>query len=380
MTYSMDSATRSGKRRRLFKRDPDFRSERSRAGRMVPTERDLDMIAAIARHRFLNTDQVCRLFACDCPREFRENQKVRPARVSEHKPGCACSCGAGHLAKHDAGCRNLLKDDQHVASRLRELFNAGYLERPVNQLWLRIKNGEQTTGSVSLVYCPTAAGIALIGEARREAIGRGKLSWIGKPNEGGRIFMEHATEVANISIGVDLGVRAKGELVRMSETELRAGMTPERQASERPWSLAVQHEGKTLPVECDLAFGIDDPTARKRYRYLIECDLGHMPIERKDLTRTSIMRKLIAYEKAMRLEMYKTEFGWPNLRVVILTTSQERAKSCLKAARAHFGSSRTARMFLFGTLKASRDLLGYKFADIDGNRPTLLETSPAKPS
>ncbi len=378
-----ESQVTTTKRRRRFRRDPDFRPDNSRAGRIDVKRRDLDMIAAIAKHRFLNTEQVCRLFACDCPRVERIGQRGgRPASifVKQHRHNCSCTCGLTST-KHDhaQGCPALFKDDQHVGSRLRELYQAGYLERPINQLQLRVKEGISALGSVPMVYSVTTTGLEVIGEDRRNAIRAGKLSWVNKVNEGTRVFMEHTLATADLSIGVDVALRSRPHLERLTEDLMQSTMSEERRNSVRPYSLRPRYKGEDLPTVCDLAFAIGDKNLRKRWNFLVEIDLGHMPIERADLNRTSIMRKLIGYAKAFDTNLHQTEFGWRGFRVLILTTSEERVRSCVKAAKARFGTASAARIFLFGTLNSHRNLLDITFLDADGHAVRLIEDQATLP-
>ncbi len=334
------------------------------------------MIAAIARHRFMNTEQVCRLFACNCPRVEKDGMRAGvPVKIQtkQHRDNCACSCSAGQSKReHAAGCPALFKDDQHVGHRLLELYQAGYLERPVSQLQLRVKNGVIGKGSVPMVYRVTTAGLGVIGEERRHAIGHGKMSWVGENIQNSRLFMEHTLAIADVSVGVDVAVRERTHVARLEEAKLYAGLSKDRQEAVRPWSLKVKYQGKELSTVCDLVFVLGDASVRKRYNYMTEVDLGHMPVERATLTRTSIMRKLIGYAKAHAEGLHRTEFGWDNFRVLILTTSSGRVRSCVAAARKQFGSASVGRIFLFGTLEASHDMFNHEFVDIDSKQVRLM--------
>ena len=364
-------------RRRRFARQPEFKTPGSYAGRLKLRQRDVEIVAAVAQHRFLNTEQVIKLFACACP--VVETTGVRngqPAVITtkQHRPNCACTCGAGH-GDHAATCPNLFKTDKHVASRLLELFQAGFLERPVVQMQLRVKNGVITPGSVPMVYAVTKEGLNLIGEERRKALGGGKMSWVSKINEGGRVFMEHTLAVADVSVGLDVALRFNTTLERLSDRQLKAGMKADRQASVRPYGLRVKYKSGKLSAVCDLAFAIGDKMARKRWNFLAEVDLGHMPVKRRGLSQTSIARKLVAYAKAFEDGLHKEAFDWRGFRVLVLTTSPERVASCVKAVAELFGSSSVARIFLFGTLDAAQDMLNYTFVDGRGRPSKLIEAT-----
>lgn len=375
MTLS-DQSEFKGKRRRRFQRDPSFRSPSGRAGHFELQARDLDIITAIARHRFLNTEQICLLFGCDCPRV--ESEKIRggvatKVRLKAHRPGCSCICKLqGRKGTHETSCLALLKSDKHIASRLLELFQAGYLERPFAQLQLRVRNGAVTAGSVPMAYAASNAGLALIGEDRRNSLS-GKLSWATKTTETTRLFLEHTLKVADVHVGVDVSVRRNPRFERLPESVLMSGMNAERKASARPFALRSIYKGQMLTTICDAAFAVGDKTARRRWNVLVEVDLGHMPVERTDLSQTSILRKLLGYAKAYDEGLHKTELGWKGLRIVILTTSEARVRSCVKAAQDRFGSAAVGRIFLFGTLDVARDILNASFVDISGKTVRLFD-------
>ena len=362
-------------RRHRFHRNPEFRSENSRAGRMALTSRDIDLIAFIASVRYASTDNLCRKFCCSCPREFKPRQKSRPAAVIAHRAGCSCTCGS-QTTVHAKDCQKLYLDDKHVASRARELFfqSGGYLERPVVQLALRLQGKTIMPGTGPLVYGVTREGLALVDRARRLALGI-ESAWVTR-HDGSR-HLAHCLSVTSVGVGVDVGLRGTN-LRRLSEAELRATLRHPKRA--RPWQLNVRYKNRgrgvdeQLSVIPDLVFAIEQGS--KRYHYMVECDLGHMPVVRdkgRDLKRSSILRKLIGYAKAYEENLHRTEFLWLGMRVLILTTSKERVLSCAEAARDCFGSNKVGKIFLFGALdEASRDLFNYDFATVDGKSVKLV--------
>jgi hypothetical protein len=377
VTTHITSPAMPAPRRRRFRRSGPNGGDRSGTLHFELRTRDINMVAAIARHRFMNTEQVCRVFACDCPRVARIGRRGGQSvtiEVKQHRANCACDCGvAGRKREHADRCPALFKDEQHVGSRLRELYQAGYLERPITQLQLRIKDGAIAPGSVPMVYSVTAAGLALLSDTQRAALGPGRLSWVSKPNEGTRVFLDHTLAIADVSTAVDAALRTHPEYARLTETELCAGMSTARQASSHRWSLPATYKTTQLSAVCDLPLGIRTSNGRKQWNFLIEVDRGHMPIERHDLTSSSIVRKLLAYAKAHHDGAHETHFGWRGFHVIILTTSQERVRSCVAAARRRFGAAAAGRLFLFGTMAAVDTIFDYEFLTIDGRGCRLLD-------
>jgi hypothetical protein len=370
------------KRRPLYRRQPEFRSEHSRAGRFDLTNRDLDIITSIARHRFMNTAQIVRLWSCDCPLVAKTGvRRGAPTtiEVKAHRRGCDCTCRRSD-GTHDITCRRLFKDSIHLATRLRELFQHGYLNRPLAQLYLRSdpKGGVIREGSVPMVYCVTAQGIEAIGPQRRAELGHEKLSWVGK-NDGDRFYLQHTLAIGDLSIGVDCAVRQSDTRVRLSDSELCAGMSDKRRQSGKKWLLEVAHKGVAISTLCDLAFGIGDKAIGRRWNFLCEIDMGTMTVSTGDLSKSSILRKMVGYARASFDGHYAKAFGWQGVRVVFLTTSETRVQSMIDAAKQKFGKSKEGHLFLFGTHASSHDLFGYTFRDIDGKPVPLIKDPVAAP-
>ncbi len=366
-------------RRRRFKRSDNFKSEAawSRAGRMRMTERDLDMLEAVARHRFLDTRQIAALFTCDCPKEpqlVRRSGVMVSVAAKRHQPHCI------------ADGETLVRSEKHVAARLLELYHDGYLDRPVTQLQLRIKDGIIEKGSVPMVYNITRDGLAVIGSARRDRLGAARMSWAAKNVETGRTFIEHTLAIADVDIAATLAARRLKTIERLTDSDLRGEKNKADSSVSRAFTLRPRlQNADDLAVECDLAFGLGNPTTRKAFRYLVEVDTGSMPVRRPrrptdrkapaapvDLKRTSVMRKVVGYAKAYEQELHKSVLGWQAFRVLIVTTSAARVETCRQEIAAELGSSRARKLFLMTTLDdVRRGLLEASVLDVDGGRVPL---------
>ena len=105
-----------------------------------------------------------------------------------------------------------------------------------------------------------------------------------------------------------------------------------------------------------------------------------MPLERKDLSQTSLLRKVIGYARSYK-ERQDEKLGWRGFRCVILTTSEERCKNAIAVAKRGLKQNHlwsTAKIFRFGTLEASDDPLGYTYLDIEGEPKSLLSLDAVK--
>jgi hypothetical protein len=133
-----------------------------------------------------------------------------------------------------------------------------------------------------------------------------------------------------------------------------------------------------LAVDCDAAFALDDTTARRKGHYLVEVDMNTMPIERRkrdgslSFKGTSIMRKVVAYERAHELGLHKTLFGWPGFRVLIITTSAIHAANMAKAI-ATLNHGKGSRLFLLADASAADgNIFEHKFINCWQEPVTLL--------
>jgi hypothetical protein len=324
------TAITTARRRRQFRRDPNWQLENSRAGRLEVTEGDKDIIEAIGHHRFLNKAQVCRLFA--------------------HR------------------------DKTHIGRRLTELFHQGYLDRPPIQLAMRTKNADGVWVRMPMIYSITKRGVEKLGQERAAVLGRGKMSFVNKVNEGGRIFTEHILGIADVNIAVDCALRAYPHLERLSEGLLQSRLSEERRGSLHPWGLKVRGKNGELGVVPDLVFVVGKKDKSKKWSFAVEVDRGHMPVERRSLSQTSIMRKVIAYARAHTQGLFAKEFGWGGYRILFLVPSEDRVVNCVEAVNHHFKSGSVARIFVFGTLNAlGGNMFQCEFTDGRGEKVKLIE-------
>jgi Replication-relaxation len=324
------------RRRPRFRAVEGRRSETSRAGQFALTPKDIDIIAAVARHRFLSSDQIARLF------------------------------GEGR-----------------TRTRLTELFHAQYLERPIRQRDLKIKNGELTPGSIAAVYALTQEGARLLADERGAPETWRRRNWQRDNTDATRIYIAHTLATANLRIALDLANKARPDVTLQHDQEMARTIPRDfQQHPGRAFSMIphIIQDGVRidLAVDCDAAFAIDDTMERRKGHYLVEIDMGTMPIQRlkRDGTLsfkgTSIMRKVVAYERAHETGLHKTLFGWPGFRVLIVTTTPTHAKN-MAAAIAKLNGGKGSRLFLIGDATATDgNIFEHSFIDCWEKPITLL--------
>lgn len=326
-----------GHRRPRFRPVEGRRSDTSRAGQFALTPKDLDIIAAVARHRFLNSNQIARLF------------------------------GEGR-----------------TRARLTEIFHAGYLERPIRQRDLKIKNGELTPGSIAIVYALSQDGARLLADERGAPETWRRRNWQRDNTDATRIYIAHTLGIANLRIALEVAIKTKTDVTLQHDCDLARAIPRDfKQYPGRAFSMTphIFQDGTRidLAVDCDAAFALDDRAARRKGHYLVEIDMNTMPIERRkrdgslSFKGTSIMRKIVAYERAHETGLHKNLFGWPGFRVLIITTSAAHAHNMAKAI-ASLNNGKGSRLFLLADSSATDgNILEHPFINCWHEPQTLLE-------
>jgi hypothetical protein len=302
------------------------RFERSPIRPMVLTPRDLDILRAVHRHRLLRST---------------------------------------HLIALLDGSR------QTTLRRLQLLFHHGYLDRPPMQLdWY-------ARGSEPLVYALGNRGAEVL-EAEGK-VRRGGIRWDAKKRNVSRVFLHHTLAVAEVMVAFEVACLAHEEVRFIPPEEILMG-TPESTRRLRlpfRWQVEIRRGGKPyhLGVEPDRVFGLhfeDAPENRRRAYFFLEADRSTMPVTRKSLGQTSLLRKLLAYQETWRQGLHRRHLGIPNFRVLTVTTSEERVGHLLATCRSLAGG--TPRLFLFVGREglSRRDIMTTDWVNGRGESSVLL--------
>jgi protein involved in plasmid replication-relaxation len=298
----MDVAAPIKSRAKLFQRTEDPRS-------MELTERDVALLAHVSRHRFLSSTQ---------------------------------------LALLDGGSA------QGVLRCLRSLYDHGYLDRPKSQLATMHDQGPQ----------PFVYGLGQKGaRALREYGNRidSRVDWSEKNKRAGAIFLAHTLEIADFMVSLELACRANGKITLIREEEIIATAPDETRSAREPlrWEAVSVEQGRRerWTVVPDGLFGLVFPNETAAY-FLLELDRGTIPISRSGEDHRSIRRKLRTYYDGWRAERHLEQFGVKQMRVLTITSSQERMHNMVGAVRS-ITEGRGSNFFLFvdrETLAASGPL------------------------
>ena len=302
---SMVAVVVSPKRAKRF-----YRSEAPRP--MALTARDINLLAHVAKHRMLSSDQ---------------------------------------LALLDGGSA------QNMRRCLRALFDHGYLDRPGAQL------AQATiTGPQPMVYGLTRKGARALRE--HETLIDPTLNWSDKNRKAGSVFIAHTVAIADFMTKLEVACRAR-EDVDLLEAKAIIGNAPTKTRMAREplrWLARLSDGGefKTASVIPDELFGLAFSDGTASY-FMLEIDRGTMPVVRKGTNRTSFARKLKTYYEGWKQKRHEEQLGIRQFRVLTVTTSPVRVQTMVAAVQELTGGA-GSNVFLFAAV-----------GEFDGKSPLDIE-------
>jgi hypothetical protein len=258
----------------MSRRKPRFR----RVGiQWEPTQRDLEIVRHVARHRFLTTEHIRRLV--------------------------------------NGG-------EQGIGRRLQTLYHAGVLDRPKSQL-----DYFHRGGSKPMVYGLGPHGARMLCERAEKS----RIDWTAKNRSVTKPFIEHTLRVADFMVALEVACRETDIVRHITAEEIAASLGRKSRAALR-WKIFVAHRGEAinLGVVPDGIFALE-PVGRPRDRvhYFLEADRATMPVTRRHLNQTSAYRKFLAYHATWRRQMLR-ELEIHRFRVLTITTSPDRCKHLIE--------------------------------------------------
>jgi hypothetical protein len=295
----------------MEKRKPRFRREEIS---YQPTERDLEIVRHVARHRFLATPH------------FRQLVK-----------------GGG----------------QGIGRRLHTLYHAGVLDRPRAQIEYFHRGG----GSRPLVYGLGRQGARMLYQYHEGS----RVDWTAKNRTATKLFIEHTLRVADFMVALETACAESGiELTRPGEST----------TGRLRWSVFLSQgdDYAQLGVIPDATFALNEPGAAPIH-FCLEVDRATMPINRRHLHQTSACRKFLAYHATWRQRVLNRLFDWKRFQVLTLTTSIQRENNLREAARSlPFGHG----LFLFSRfdlIEASDNILKLMWSGVFDNHSEILSSA-----
>lgn len=291
------------------------------------TERDVEIIRLVARHRFLRSTHISQLL--------------------------------------DAAHKKVLE-------RLSPLFHAGFLDRPRAQLEYHVY-GEHRNPPI--VYALGNRGAKLLQE--NGSVASASSDWATKNLHAGRQFLMHALAVADVHTALVVACRRRPGISLQQAEDLLATLSDAVRIERNPWSwrTQVRHDGASVETAVlpDYVFALVFPDQTRR-AFLVECDRGTMPIERTSLAQTSMLRKFLGYAAGRQQRIHTARFGWKTFRVLVITASVERADN-MRALIQRTSQLKNSPLFFFAehASLARGDALAHPWLDAHGATHTLIE-------
>lgn len=214
---------------------------------------------------------------------------------------------------------------QQLLRRLQSLYHHGFVERPLAQI-----DYYQRGGSQSMVYGLANRGAAHLARADGHSVPR--LDWNVRNRHTTRLFLEHALMISEIIVALELAARSIPGVHILHHGESSKWKIPMRGSAPVtviPDALfSIQHNADTI-------------------LFALEADRGTMPVQSANRSRSSIARKLTAYEASWRANIFRQRFDATRVQVLTITTSAARLASITEHARSHVSA---AGLFHFTTL------------------------------
>ena len=287
------------------KRSPRFRRVNTISFRLQ--ERDIEIIKQVYKHRFLNSEHI----------------------------------------------KTLIEgSNQGILRRLQALYHNQYLDRPREQIQ------PYRSGSQAMIYGIGNKGADLL--AQDFNIPRAKIDWTSKNRNVQTFFLNHTLSIADFMVCLELACEQVKNIKIIEPEEILARSPKETQSGVNSYSLKIQTtrtvRGKqknfNIGLIPDKVFGIhftNEPAGRNKAYFFLEADRSTMPVERKNLLRTSFYKKLLCYYLAssMKEDIFKKTFGFKHARVLTVTKSNERIKNMIKANQKVDERGKGLRMLLF---------------------------------
>jgi hypothetical protein len=302
------------------------------------TDRDGEILKIVARHRFITSAQIIALVLAIVP----------------------------------------ASSEQKLLRRLHYLFHAGFLSRPKAQVDSYRAGG----GSRPITYAIGNKGIDHL--AANFGFRRAAVDWTAKARTAIRGEIDHALEMTEFMVALEIACRRRGTLQVMHFDEILASIAPEEtRKSQRPyqWPVAVRWKGSEIVLHPtpDRIFGIRDLERREgqNQKFLfLECDRGTMPTARRTLDKTSMLRKIVGYAETYRRDIHAKRYNLPNVRVLTVTPGRQRIANIVATYREHAAALVSPKFFLFADrngLRRAEDFLDYPWLDAAGDQHRLLD-------
>jgi hypothetical protein len=247
------------------------------------TPRDVSIVAAVSRYRFLNSKQIAQLD------------------------------GGSYV---------------QVLRRLKALWAHGYLDRPRHQhAYLAAWSDE---GNKPLTYALATRGARLLKE--HGVVANDKLDWTQKNKRVGAVHLAHTLETAAVMLHFARAADAAG-LRLIDHHELLPYLPEKTRSLQNPFRVrvTVTLPGKPKPLAIgvcpDRLFSIAHGDLRRNYA--LELDRGTESINAKSLTKSSYRRKMLGYFHLWKDGLLPAQWAMKSFRILVIAPSEKRISNMM---------------------------------------------------
>lgn len=207
-------------------------------------------------------------------------------------------------------------------------------------------------------------------------------------------FVEHTLLVADIMVAIILACRSHEEVRYISQEEILSKWAPKKTWKQRfkvggrpfRWRVKFNYDGKTYgkSLEPDHMFALKLPEGRIE-PFFLEADRQNMPVESRNMNRSSILKKLLQYHESWKTapfadtNLFEKRFGLSDIRTLFAISTgyqgDKRLNRCIEANRRFRDGSGTG-LFLFAnteTLFEADDILTAPLTSGRGDEKTMIE-------
>ncbi len=269
------------------------------------------------------------------------------------------------IARYDGGSKDKIR------RLMRDLFNAGYVDRPRSQIANIFTHHYKPT-----TYAITAAGELML--AKRCNLPARQLSALDTSKHRTKETIDHAIETTELMLNLYLAGRDRGfQLV--DHKDLASSFPLSTRKAKRPFALPVDLDGVRHHIIPDRLFAFIDAKGEHHY-FAVEIDRGSMPVERSFDSASSYGAKLPLYLTAFHSGLHSTFWGFKRFRILTVTPSERRIETMIKSAssiKLDGSSEQSAKvpsgLFLFTTPERLRSAspLDTVWTDVKGRRVEL---------
>jgi len=293
------------------------------------TERDGEIIRAVARWRFMTSDQIVR-----------------------------------YLTVLDGTTSH-----QQVLRRLALLFYYHYLDRPAHQ--------HLQLGTLShLIYGLGREGARLLAGAG-DAVDP-HLEWASKNSRASSPHLMHSIETTETMLAFDRACRERGDLRLLDHHRLLPAFPAATRELKHPFRLRATivrgSQSLALNVVPDRVFAIVRSDNRP-FNFCLETDRARMSVTARRLTgKSSYARKLTAFFAAWQQDAHRIQWNMHGFRCLSVVPSEKRIQNMIALQRS-ITSNRLSALFLYTTPEriAARGPLAPIWISSDADGITLLE-------